>query len=80
MKALPKKVWVNYTFPSKNDFGGDYCGVEVVFDGKVVETYGDYYHDKGDAKAEAFIAGFFAAHEQPVPAYEAKNRVDKTLS
>ena len=42
-------------------FGGDYSSVDVIIDGEVVKSYGDYYHDKGDIAAEAFVAGYISA-------------------
>lgn len=36
---------------------GEYVGVDVIVEGKVVASYQDYYHDKGDLKAEAFVEG-----------------------
>jgi major membrane immunogen (membrane-anchored lipoprotein) len=39
------------------DFGGDCQGVDIYIDGKLVKSYGDYYHDKGEEKAEGFIDG-----------------------
>lgn len=43
------------------DCGGDYSEVEVLIDDVVVVTYGDYYHDKGDVAADAFVAGYLFA-------------------
>tara|TARA_R110002073_G_scaffold144403_4_gene296510 strand:- start:1116 stop:1358 length:243 start_codon:yes stop_codon:yes gene_type:complete len=40
------------------DFGGDYGAVEVYMNDKLVKSYGDYYHDKGDIAADAFIEGY----------------------
>lgn len=36
---------------------GDYCAVTVKIDDKTCQRYGDYYHDKGEQKAEGFIDG-----------------------
>ena len=36
---------------------GDYTAVEVWLDGKLVRTFGDFYHDKGRERAEAFVEG-----------------------
>jgi len=38
-------------------FGGDYSGVDIYKGDELVAEYGDYYHDKGAEKAEAFIEG-----------------------
>lgn len=77
---LPKKVQVHYVFPSKDDFGGDYYSVRLLFDGKVVATFGDYYHDKGDVQAESFVRGFFAAHDKKLPKLILKDVEDKSLA
>lgn len=46
-------------FPKNDkDCGGDYSDVEVIDDtGKVIAEYGDYYHEKGDIAAQAFVEG-----------------------
>ncbi len=37
---------------------GDYYDIELLdAEGKVIATFGDYYHDKGQEKAEGFIQG-----------------------
>lgn len=48
------KVVTHY---SKNDSEcrGDYYLVTIEKNGKVIQSYGDYYHDKGHLKAEAFL-------------------------
>lgn len=46
-----------------NQFWGDYLSVEVRINGKRVRHYGDYYHDKGNVRAEAFVDGI--AHTHP---------------
>jgi hypothetical protein len=42
----------------------DYIDVEVFINGKLVRSYSDYYHDKGDEKAEAFVDGVVFQLEQ----------------
>lgn len=55
-------------FPTDDeDCNGDYYDVEVQIDGKVVASFGDYYHDKGQDKAEAWKDGYIAAMEQLAP-------------
>jgi hypothetical protein len=60
-----KKIEIRQVFnPDNGDdegFGGDYIKVQVLIDHVVVQTYGDYYHDKGDSKAEAFVHGYIYA-------------------
>lgn len=36
---------------------GDYYDIELFIDGKLVKEFGDYYHEKGDVKVEAFLEG-----------------------
>lgn len=39
--------------------GGDYTKVVIEMDGDVLREYGDYYHEKGREKAEAYLDAFF---------------------
>jgi len=39
------------------DCSGDYYEVWIKDGGKIIQKYGDYYHDKGAEKASAFIDG-----------------------
>lgn len=48
---------VTHYFEDDPNFYGDYAFITIEEDGKVVKTFGDYYHDKGKEKAEGFIAG-----------------------
>ena len=43
----------------KEDYSceGEYFEVDVVVDGKLIQKYGDDYHDRGYEKAEGFISG-----------------------
>ena len=38
-------------------FSGDYREIEILINEKQVALFGDYYHDKGQERAEAFIKG-----------------------
>jgi hypothetical protein len=38
------------------EFIYDYASVDVLVDGAVAVSYGDYYHDKGSEKAQGFVA------------------------
>lgn len=46
------------------EFEGDYTQIEIFMNmglgHKLVKTYGDYYHDKGDEKAAGFMDGISA--------------------
>lgn len=54
----PKKILIVTHFTKDDeDCGGDYYDIEVFVDGKLAAEYGDYYHDKGSEKAEAFVDG-----------------------
>lgn len=44
------------THYSPNDIGGDYRKVTIKINGCQVRTFGDYYHDKGDQKASAYLS------------------------
>ena len=50
---------IEHYFMDDEDCEGDYAWVEVFdVDKKILmQTYGDYYHDHGDDKAEAFVDG-----------------------
>lgn len=51
------------------DFCEDYYSITVKINGKKVRHYGDYYHDKGKEKAEAFIDGicfWFGEKVEPI--------------
>jgi len=37
------------------DFIKDFCSVEIFIDGMKTKHYGDWHHDKGEVKAEAYI-------------------------
>lgn len=43
---------------------GDYAAIEIYVDGALVQSYGDYYHDKGHEKAEGFIGGWQRASKE----------------
>ncbi len=47
----------------EQDFGGEAWGYCVKLDGKVLADFGDYYHDKGFEKSEAYIEGYTDALE-----------------
>ena len=36
---------------------GDYHGVTLEWNGEVIASYGDHYHDKGYEKSEGFVDG-----------------------
>lgn len=48
------KVVTHYS-EEDTDFCGDYSSVEIFVNGVLAKEYGDYYHDKGSDKAEAFL-------------------------
>jgi hypothetical protein len=43
----------------ENGCGGDYSKVTVEMDGMLLREFGDYYHDKGHEKADAYIMAFY---------------------
>lgn len=44
--------------PETGELGGDYHYVTVEIHGHKVKNYGDYYHEKGFERAQAFIEGY----------------------
>jgi hypothetical protein len=60
------KFVVESVFHDEEDFGCDEVGFKVKLNGEVVATFGDYYHDKGSEKSEAWIDGYcFAKGVKP---------------
>lgn len=41
------------------DCSSDYWDIEIFVDGKLAKQYGDYYHDKGDEKADGFLDALY---------------------
>jgi hypothetical protein len=50
------KIITHYEASDK-DCGGEYTEVSIWVDNRLVQQYGDYYHDKGEERAEAFVDG-----------------------
>lgn len=48
---------ITHFYNDDPDCSGDYASVTVELEGMVIANYGDYYHDKGEEKAEGFIDG-----------------------
>lgn len=48
-------------FSDEGCLGGDYESVGVYLGPDLIVDYGDYYHDKGVERAEAFIQGYCRA-------------------
>jgi hypothetical protein len=48
--------------PVTGELGGDYHYVTVEIYGRKVKNYGDYYHEKGFERAQAFIEGYAHAN------------------
>ncbi len=62
MKKNKRKLEViTHYQESDKDFSRDYVEVSILLDGKLIQEYGDRYHDKGDVKAEGFVEGFLEA-------------------
>lgn len=59
--AKPKlKIVLHYDI-GNDEFDGDYSAVSVYFGSKLLKRYGDYYHDKGEERAESFCEGYALA-------------------
>lgn len=39
--------------------GGDYVKVTVEMDGEILREFGDFYHDKGHIRADAYVMAFY---------------------
>lgn len=64
------KVITHYS-QDDEDCGGDYESVTIEDErGTVVARYGDYYHDKGCHKAEAFLDGVRFALQEDIEVEE----------
>lgn len=51
-----KKITVILLYATDDpDCFSDYYGVEILQDGKIIQEYGDNYHDKGYEKMEGFF-------------------------
>jgi hypothetical protein len=57
LEAMMKIEIVTHYDKDDPEYGGDYHNVEVFVGGVIAGEWGDYYHDKGDLCAEAFVAG-----------------------
>ena len=44
------------------DFMSDCGNVDIIVNGLKAKTYGDWYHDKGEEKAQGFIDAFKFIH------------------
>jgi hypothetical protein len=73
----------HYSEEEDPDCDGDYWHVTVECDGEEIARFGDYYHDKGDCRAESFIKGIVWAMDKnftkPIKIeYENKRIADAT--
>jgi len=51
-----KLIVVTHFRDDDKECWGDYCSIDILDEkGNLIETYGDYYHDKGDEKVQGFI-------------------------
>ena len=59
MKNTPIKSIkvITHFFDNDPECGGDYQSIEVIINNKLVEEYGDYYHDHSQDKIEGFLNG-----------------------
>jgi len=51
---------INHYGTDDPEFEGDYYQIEIFINDELIQTYGDYYHDKGWEKAEGFMDGIKA--------------------
>lgn len=52
-----KLTQVTHYSEDDTKFWGDYYSVELLKDDKVIASYGDHYHEKGEERLQGFIAG-----------------------
>lgn len=60
MLQIKIQYWYGYYDEEEKEdcMDGDYSGVRVIIDDKVLKEYGDHYHDKGAEKAKGFVDGY----------------------
>lgn len=56
MKVMNVVVYTHYARDDK-EFAYDYYQIDVEVDGVIVDSYGDEYHDSGEAASKGFLAG-----------------------
>lgn len=56
MKNITKLIITTHYFEDDKEFMSDYTSIDIKDqDGNLLVEYGDYYHDKGQERSEAFI-------------------------
>lgn len=50
------KVVVHYS-PDDIEFNCDYYQIDIYLNGFKIKEFGDYYHDKGNIRAESYLDG-----------------------
>mgnify|MGYP001564313966 CR=1 FL=1 len=70
----PKEiVLVTHYEDCDSEFVGDYAYLEIFFDGELVFTGGDSYHDKGEVRGQSWLEGVeYALGELPDVVYVKK--------
>lgn len=76
LPKAPKKILIKTVY-DVGCIGGDYIDVELWLDGKMVESFGDDYHNKGDETLGGFLQGLkYAFGTLPEPQREDIERGD----
>ena len=77
MKQKPKeiKLIVHHSVDDP-DCDEDYCSVDMVIDGEVVEKYGAAYHDSGMEKCEGFYDALVFVYGKKIPVMGVENVAD----
>lgn len=57
---LKLKLITHFEECEEEDFDGEYWGVSLWYNDKLIKSYGDYYHEKGEEKMEGFLDGLMA--------------------
>lgn len=56
LPKAPKKILIKTVYDT-GCIGGDYIDIELWLDGRLVESFGDDYHNKGKDTLEGFLQG-----------------------
>lgn len=55
MKKILNIEIITHYAEDDEEFNSDYYSIDLMINGKLAATYGDYYHDKGKEKVEGFF-------------------------
>lgn len=61
---------ITHFFDDDPDCTGDYSSVTIELNGKIVASYGDYYHSKGRERADGFVDAIKLIYPSATIVYE----------